>query len=229
MDVLIVYQSLAAVLCVGLIFASGFYAGSQRSSRKLQAQSAQDRQEMLTIERSLKQFWDFEREKLQEEKKELQRRIDFLEERLEQYRRKAAGIGMMGLRKNRLTDMLISLLTENEILEEKLFMQNLKLKEERDEFLKNEMRHISYKRVLLSELINQAEVRKELERALNDKGTWRRLKFNRDLTPLISEQEKQEGADEDEEEIRWGAVEDRIPRDQKLNKDMDWGTRDRED
>lgn len=219
MDIIIVYQSIAAIFCVALIFASGFYAGSQRTSRKFQVQSAQDRHEMLTIERSLKQFWDFEREKLQEEKKELQRRIDFLEERLEQYRRKAAGIGMMGLRKNRLTDMLISLLTENEILEEKLFVQNLKLKEERDEFLKNEMRHISYKRVLLSELINQSEVRKELERALNDKGTWRRLKIQRDLAPLVQEHEK-EGELDEEEGMRWDE-EDRIPAGQKLNQVFD--------
>jgi len=46
----------------------------------------------------------------------------------------------------------------------------LKLKQERDQNLENELRHISYKRILLSELINQAGVRREMERVLNEKG-----------------------------------------------------------
>jgi hypothetical protein len=87
-----------------------------------------------------------------------------------------------------MTDMLLSLLIENETLEEKLFLQNLKLKEERDEFLKNEMRHISYKRVLLSELINHDEVRRQLERAISERGTWRRLDMKgKDLSLLLPE------------------------------------------
>jgi len=61
----------------------------------------------------------------------------------------------MGLRRSRLADMFIGLLIENENLEEKLFMQNLKLKQERDEFLENDLRNISYKRILLSELISR--------------------------------------------------------------------------
>lgn len=157
---------------------------------------------MLTIERSLKQFWDYEREKLQNEKKELERHIGFLEERLEQYRRKAAGIGLMGLRKNKMTDMLISLLMENETLEEKLFLQNMKLREERDEFLKNEMRHISYKRVLLSELISQDEVRKEMDRLINEKGTWKKLQFKqRELGVMIPEVVEEEKEDPDAQAV----------------------------
>ena len=46
---------------------------------------------------------------------------------------------MMGLRKSKLSDMLVTLLVENETLEEKLFLQNLKLKEERDKFLEKEL------------------------------------------------------------------------------------------
>ncbi len=111
---------------------------------------------MLTIERALKAFWDNEKQKLENDKTELEQRIQFLENKLEQYRRKAAGVGMMGLRKNKLSDMLITLLIENESLEEKLFQQNLKLKQERDEFLENELRSISYKRILLSELLTQS-------------------------------------------------------------------------
>ncbi len=83
--------------------------------------------------------------------------------------------------------MFIGLLIENENLEEKLFMQNLKLKQERDEFLENELRNISYKRILLSDLISQAEVRKEMEKLINDKNRWKRLEIKqKELDPLTA-------------------------------------------
>ena len=92
---------------------------------------------------------------------------------------------MMGLRKNKLSDMLVTLLIENESLEEKLFLQNLKLKQERDEFLENELRSISYKRVLLSELMTQTEVRREMEKIISDRSRLKRLELpQKDLEPI---------------------------------------------
>ena len=102
----------------------------------------------------------------------------------------------MGLRKNKLSDMLITLLIENESLEEKLFLQNLKLKQERDEFLENELRSISYKRVLLSELMTQTEVRREMEKIISDRSRLKRLELRqKDLGPL-----EYAPADDDEDE-----------------------------
>ena len=168
-----------------LIFAASYYLGYRTNFRKYRVKYANERDEMLTIERALKAFWDNERENLEKEKMELERKIQFLETRLEQYRRKAAGIGMMGLRKSKLTDMFVTLLIENEALEEKLFMQNLKLKQERDEFLENELRNISYKRILLSEILTQSEVRREMERAINDKTRLKRIEMKqKDIDPL---------------------------------------------
>ena len=181
----IVYQIFAITSCVLLIFTMGYYLGYRKTVGRYAAQSVTDREEMLSIEKALKRFWDDEKEKLEKEKSELQRRISFLEGKLEQYRQKAAGIGMMGLRRSRLADMFIGLLIENENLEEKLFMQNLKLKQERDEFLENDLRNISYKRILLSELISQTEVRREMEKLINDRGRWKRLEIRqKELEPL---------------------------------------------
>ncbi len=174
---LIVYQVIAVLFCIGFIFILSYYLGYRTTSKKSQVKAASQREEMLTIERALKAFWDHEKEKLETEKQTLEERIRFLEEKLEQYRRKAAGVGMMGLRKNKLSDMLISLLIENESLEEKLFLQNKKLKEERDEFLENELRSISYKRILLSELLTQTEVRREMEKVINDRSRLKRLEM----------------------------------------------------
>lgn len=181
---LIVYQVVAAIFCMTFIFTASYYLGYRTNLRKFQTKSVHDREEMLTIERALKDFWDHEKQKLETDKQQLAQRIKFLEEKLDHYRQKAAGIGMMGLRKNKVTDMLISLLIENESLEEKLFLQNLKLKEERDEFLQNELRNISYKRILLSELLNQSEVRREMERVINDRSRLKRLELRqKDLEP----------------------------------------------
>lgn len=184
----IVYQIFAITSCVLLVFTGGYYLGYRRTVGRYAAQSVTDREEMLSIEKALKRFWDDEKEKLEKEKAELLRRISFLEGKVDQYRQKAAGIGMMGLRRSRLADMFIGLLIENENLEEKLFMQNLKLKQERDEFLENDLRNISYKRILLSELISQAEVRREMEKLINDRGRWKRLELKpKELGPLTSD------------------------------------------
>ncbi len=195
---LIVYQVMAGLFCVAIVFAMSYFIGYRFHFRKFKLQAAGDREEMLTIERALKSFWDNEKKNLEQEKSDLQQRIAFLEGKLEQYRRKAAGIGMMGLRKNKLTDMFISLLIENESLEEKLFMQNMKLKQERDEFLENELRSISYKRILLSELLNQSEVRREMEKVINDRSRLKRLELRqKDLEPLTYVPSDEE--DEEEE------------------------------
>lgn len=182
---LIVYQVMAAAFCGTVVFSASYYLGYRKNLRKFQTQYTSDREEMITIERALKAFWDNEKQKLENEKLELQQRVKFLEDKLDQYRQKAAGIGVMGLRKNKVTDMLVTLLIENESLEEKLFLQNLKLKEERDEFLQNELRNISYKRILLSELLNQSEVRREMERVINDRSRLKRLEMKqKDLEPI---------------------------------------------
>ena len=184
----IAYQVFAITTCMLLIFSAGYYLGYRKTVVRYAAQTVNDREEMLSIEKALKRFWDDEKGKLEQEKAELQRRISFLEGKLDQYRQKAAGIGMMGLRRSKLADMFIGLLIENENLEEKLFLQNLKLKQERDEFLENELRNISYKRILLSELMSQAEVRREMEKLISDRGRWKRLDIRqKELEPLTSD------------------------------------------
>ena len=193
---LMVYQVMAGLFCVTVVFSVSYFVGYRTYGRKFKAQAACEREEMLTIERALKAFWDNEKQKLENGKAELEQRIQFLESKLEQYRRKAAGVGMLGLRKNKLSDMLITLLIENESLEEKLFLQNLKLKQERDEFLENELRSISYKRVLLSELLSQSEVRREMEKIVSDRSRLKRLELRqKDLGTL-----DYAPADDDEDE-----------------------------
>jgi len=196
MDV-IVYKVMAGLFCFVVISFLSYLMGYRFHFRKYKVQAACDREEMLIIERSLKAFWDNEKQNLENEKKDLLQRVQFLETKLDQYRRKAAGVGMMGLRRNKLSDMLITLLIENESLEEKLFLQNLKLKQERDEFLENELQSISYKRILLSELLTQTEVRREMEKVINDRSRLKRLDLKqRDPEPQIYDSPSEDEDDE---------------------------------
>jgi uncharacterized membrane protein YgaE (UPF0421/DUF939 family) len=193
----VVYKVMAGLFCAGVISLLSYLIGYRLHFRKFKVQSSSEREEMLAIERALKAFWDNEKQNLENSKNELAQRIEFLESKLEQYRRKAAGVGMMGLRKSKLSDMLVTLLIENESLEEKLFLQNLKLKQERDEFLENELRSISYKRILLSELLTQTEVRREMEKIINDRSRLKRLDLKqKDMEPHVYDP----AADEDEDE-----------------------------
>jgi hypothetical protein len=201
----IVYKVMAGLFCVGVISFLSYFVGYRLHFRKFKVKAASEREEMLTIERSLKAFWDSEKQNLENAKNELAQRVEFLESKLEQYRRKAAGVGMMGLRKNKLSDMLITLLIENESLEEKLFHQNLKLKQERDEFLENELRSISYKRILLSELLTQTEVRREMEKVISDRSRLKRLDLKqKDIEPHIYDAAESE--DEDEGKTLSGSI-----------------------
>jgi len=127
-----------------------------------------EKEKMYTIEEALKGFWDHERAKYEETIGQLNNRIEYLEGKVETYRKKASGLGIMGMGKDKKSDMLMSMLMENEALEEKLFKQNLKLHEEREEFLKREVEHISYKKVMLSQILNNPQIRGQIKGFLKD-------------------------------------------------------------
>jgi hypothetical protein len=175
------------VILAGLVAWLGYLLGARRSRRIHDRRAAEDRAEMLTIERALKRFWDHEKQALENQVAELQKKIEFLEGKLEQYRRRAAGAGLIGLGKGKRTDMLVALLMEIEQLEEKLFLQNWKFKRELDEHLERELQHISYKRVLLSELMRQESVRSEMERYLKSSSNIRKLEAIASAEPAETE------------------------------------------
>ena len=66
---LIVYQVMAGLFCAGVIFSLSYFVGYRLHFRKFKVQAACDREEMLTIERSLKAFWDNEKQNLENRKR----------------------------------------------------------------------------------------------------------------------------------------------------------------
>ena len=63
---------------------------------------------------------------------------------------------------------MYALLLENEALEEALYAQNEKLKQERTDSLKEQMRATGYRRVLMSQLLNDNRIKEYVAEILND-------------------------------------------------------------
>jgi hypothetical protein len=63
---------------------------------------------------------------------------------------------------------MYALLLENEALEEALYAQNEKLRQERTDSLKEQMRATSYRRVLMSQLLNDERIKQYVNEVLAD-------------------------------------------------------------
>ena len=63
---------------------------------------------------------------------------------------------------------MYALLLENEALEEALYAQNEKLKQERTDSLKEQLRATGYRRVLMSQLLNDERIKSYVAEVLAD-------------------------------------------------------------
>jgi hypothetical protein len=88
--------------------------------------------------------------------------------KVEEYRKKAAGLGGLFSSSGKKADAMYALLLENEALEEALYSQNEKLKQERTDSLKEQMRATGYRRVLMSQLLNDNRIKEYVAEILND-------------------------------------------------------------
>lgn len=181
---------LLGVLLVIVAGAIGYYVSRFLTGRRFRKAQKSDRKRMFDIEKALKDFWEHERAKLSGENRTLSEKITLLEKQVEEYRRKAAGVGIMGLSKDKRTDMLLQLMLENEALEEKLFELNLKMKEERDEFLTKQIKDISYKRIMLSEILKEQGVQDKIREILSSDQKLKKLKLPASPEPAPDEEDE---------------------------------------
>src|SRR6202021_2820174 len=99
---------------------------------------------------------------------QLVEQVQTLTDRVEEYRKKAAGFGGLFSSGGKRADAMYALLLENESLEEALYSQNEKLRQERTDSLKEQMRSTSYRRVLMSQLINDERIKGYVAEILAD-------------------------------------------------------------
>jgi cell division protein FtsB len=120
---------------------------------------ASKEQELFTTQRGFKTLYEQELAKLKEDNAVLTEKVKTMETRVEDYRKKAAGFGGLFSSGGKKADAMYALLLENEALEEALYSQNEKLKQERTDALKESMRSVGYRRVLMSQLLNDDRIK----------------------------------------------------------------------
>jgi len=151
----VILYAAAAVVLLFLGYRLGRLIGSLASSKAL----AQKEQELFTAQKGFKNLYEQELSVLKTENAGLQDQAKGLTARVEDYRKKAAGFGGLFNSGGKRADAMYALLLENESLEEALFSQNEKLKQERTDSLKEQMRSTGYRRVLMSQLLNDERIK----------------------------------------------------------------------
>ena len=153
----------AAVLLF-LGYRVGRWVGAMASAKVV----SQKEQELFTTQKGFRTLYEQELSTLREENAQLKEQVKTLESRVEDYRKKAAGFGGLFSSGGKRADAMYALLLENEALEEALYSQNEKLRQERTDALKEQMRSTSYRRVLMSQLLNDERIKGYVAEIIGD-------------------------------------------------------------
>jgi cell division protein FtsB len=162
LEIVVFCFAAAAVLLIGLRL--GRWFGDLASVRQLNSRD----KEHFTAQKGFKQLYEQEVAQLKDQNQKLTAQIETLNARTEDYRKKAAGLGGLFSSGGKRADAMYALLLENEALEEALYAQNEKLKQERTDSLKEQLRATGYRRVLMSQLMNDERIKGYVAEVLAD-------------------------------------------------------------
>ena len=162
LDVILYSVAGAIVLFIG--YRLGRLVGSVAASRVV----AKKEQELFTTQKGFRTLYEQELNTTKAENAKLAEQVQTLTGRVEEYRKKAAGFGGLFSAGGKKADAMYALLLENEALEEALYNQNEKLRQERTDALKESMRNTGYRRVLMSQLLNDERIKSYVAEILND-------------------------------------------------------------
>jgi hypothetical protein len=160
---MIVYIAAAIVLLV-----IGYQVGRWISNLASSKVIAGKEQDLFTAQKGFKQLYEHELAGLKTENAKLTDENKTLNGRVEEYRKKAAGYGGLFNSGGKRADAMYALLLENEALEEALYAQNEKLKQERTDAVKEQLRAAGYRRVLMSQLMNDDRIKGYIQEMLSD-------------------------------------------------------------
>jgi hypothetical protein len=154
----------AAVLLLYLGYRVGRFFGTAAASKLITSKE----QELFTAQKSFKQLYEQELEQVRRKNAALEDRVRQMDAKVEEYRKKAAGFGGLFSSGGKKADAMYALLLENEALEEALLNQNQKLQQERTDALKEQMRSTGYRRVLMSQLLNDERIKSYISEIMAD-------------------------------------------------------------
>ena len=175
----IVLYSVAGVIVLFFGYRAGRAVGSIKANKSI----AQREQELFTTQRGFRTLYEQELNNLKAENAKLAEQVQGLTARVEEYRKKAAGFGGLFTSGGKKADAMYALLLENEALEEALYAQNEKLRQERTDSLKEQMRATGYRRVLMSQLLNDNRIKEYVAEILNDEKMLPRPQDARNALP----------------------------------------------
>ena len=132
---------------------------------------SQKEQDLFTAQKGFKQLYEQELNTVKAENARLAEENKTLADRVEEYRKKAAGYGGLFNTGGKKADAMYALLLENEALEEALYSQNEKLKQERTDAVKEQLRAAGYRRVLMSQLMNDDRIKGYIQEIIEDGKT----------------------------------------------------------
>lgn len=160
----IVLFCVAAVVLLVAGYRTGRIVGGIAAGRKL----SEKEQELFTAQKGFKNLYEQELAALRAENGTLKAQVDALNQRVDEYRKKAAGYGGLFSSGGKKADAMYALLLENEALEEALYSQNEKLRQERTDSLKETLRSTGYRRVLMSQLLNDERIKSYVAEIIAD-------------------------------------------------------------
>ena len=129
---------------------------------------SQKEQDLFTAQKGFKNLYEQELAAVRAENVQLKSQAESLAARVEDYRKKAAGYGGLFSSGGKRADAMYALLLENESLEEALYSQNEKLRNERTDSLREQMRSTGYRRVLMSQLLNDERIKSYVAEIMAD-------------------------------------------------------------
>ena len=165
---------IGAVILLVLGYQVGRWAGRRAAARTL----AERERDLFTTQKGFKELYERDAAELRRQNAALQEQVTVLTQKVDDYRRKAAGFGGLFHGRGRRAEAMYALLLENETLEETLFTQNEKLRQERTEVVKEQLRSTSYRRVLLSQILKDQRVRRYAAEVLADEKRLPPMKTN---------------------------------------------------
>lgn len=162
----VIVYCVAAVLILFVGYRLGRLFGSLRASKDI----ARKEEELFTAQKGFKNLYEQEVAALKQQNAQLAEQAKSLNTRVEEYRKKAAGFGGLFSSGNKHADAMYALLLENEALEEALYAQNEKLKQERTDAVKEQLRSTGYRRVLMSQLLNDERIKGYVAEIMAENG-----------------------------------------------------------
>ena len=160
----------AAIVAGLVLLFLGYKAGRWVAAGSYQRELDSSRRDLFTTQAGFKKLYEGEIHTLKVHGDKLTAENEALGKRVEDYRRKAAGFGGLFNSGGKKADAMYALLLENEALEEALHKQNTKLNTERTDAVQESLRNIGYRRVLMSQLLNDNRIKDYVREILEDEG-----------------------------------------------------------